>query len=148
MKTDKVSYFVGQRVENTFSTRCRLLRKLLNFVFLRRKMYDGTSTEQKNEKRQKHRKFDTYGAFTISPSTLCIAASLYQRDIIQLNLFGVFQGLYRQSEPTKCHTLSVWMIDTVNSVPQLISLFTAILLSVKSIILFTNASPSPLPFSE
>ena len=49
MKTDKVSYFVGQRVENTFSTRCRLLRKLLNFVFLRRKMYDGTSTEQKTK---------------------------------------------------------------------------------------------------
>ena len=74
--------------------------------------------------------------------------NLYKRGIIQLNLFGAFQGLYRQSEPTKRHTLSVWMIDTVNSVPQSISLFTAILLSVKSIILFTNASPSPLPFSE
>ena len=36
-----------QRVEKVFSTRCRLLRKVLNFVFLRRKMYDGTSTEQK-----------------------------------------------------------------------------------------------------
>ena len=38
-----------QCVENTFSTRCRLLRKVLNFVFLRRKMCDGTSTEQKTK---------------------------------------------------------------------------------------------------
>ncbi len=38
-----------QRVEKVFSTRCRLLRKILNFVFLRRKMYDGTSTEQKTK---------------------------------------------------------------------------------------------------
>ena len=33
--------------KKVFSARCRLLRKVLNFVFLRRKMYDGTSTEQK-----------------------------------------------------------------------------------------------------
>ena len=38
-----------QRVEKVFLTRCRLLRKVLNFVFLRRKMYDGTSTEQKTK---------------------------------------------------------------------------------------------------
>ena len=39
----------AQRVEKVFSARCRLLRKVLNFVFLRRKMYDGTSTEQKTK---------------------------------------------------------------------------------------------------
>ena len=39
----------AKRVEKVFSTRCRLLRKVLNFVFLRRKMYDGTSTEQKTK---------------------------------------------------------------------------------------------------
>ncbi|MDO4364509.1 MAG: hypothetical protein Q4C99_08275, partial [Clostridia bacterium] len=38
-----------QRVEKVFLIRCRLLRKVLNFVFLRRKMYDGTSTEQKTK---------------------------------------------------------------------------------------------------
>ena len=35
--------------KKVFSARCRLLRKVLNFVFLRRKMYDGTSTEQKTK---------------------------------------------------------------------------------------------------
>lgn len=39
----------AQRGEKVFSARCRLLRKVLNFVFLRRKMYDGTSTEQKTK---------------------------------------------------------------------------------------------------
>ena len=38
-----------QRVEKVFSTRCKLLRKFLNFVFLRRKMYINTSTEQKTK---------------------------------------------------------------------------------------------------
>ncbi len=32
-----------------FIIKNRLLRKVLNFVFLRRKMYDGTSTEQKTK---------------------------------------------------------------------------------------------------
>ena len=39
----------AQRVEKVFSIRCRLLRKVLNFVSLRRKMYINTSTEQKTK---------------------------------------------------------------------------------------------------
>ena len=38
-----------QRVEKVFSTRCRLLRKVLNFVFLRTLLYDGTACEQKTK---------------------------------------------------------------------------------------------------
>ena len=41
--------YLTQRVEKVFSTRCRLLRKVLNFVFLRTLLYDGTACEQKTK---------------------------------------------------------------------------------------------------
>ena len=42
-------HFPFQRVKKIFLTRCRLLRKVLNFVFLRTLLYDGTACEQKTE---------------------------------------------------------------------------------------------------
>ena len=78
------------------STRCRLLRKFLNFVFLRRKMYINTSTEQKTKKRQKYRKLDVCGTFTIPPSAINRThLPLHKGGIKRLIYFiGVVQELY------------------------------------------------------
>ncbi len=40
---------VFQRVEKVFLARCRLLRKFLNFVFLRTLLYGGTACSQKTK---------------------------------------------------------------------------------------------------
>ena len=50
-----------------------LLRKVLNFVFLRTLLYDGTACEQKTENAKSTVSSITYGAFTIPPSTLRVA---------------------------------------------------------------------------
>ena len=42
-------YLSVERVEKVFSARYRLLRKVLNFVFLRTLLYDGTACSQKTK---------------------------------------------------------------------------------------------------
>ena len=96
---------IFQRVEKVFLARCRLLRKFLNFVFLRTcctsSKHIPYRTKQsfvsilhmfflfpknprifwkpyiclfaKNEKRQKCRRYQTYGIFKTQPSTLRVA---------------------------------------------------------------------------
>ncbi|MFQ9065122.1 MAG: hypothetical protein ACLR5R_08310 [Eubacterium sp.] len=49
------------------------MRKVLNFVFLRTLLYDGTACEQKTENAKSTVSSITYGAFTIPPSTLRVA---------------------------------------------------------------------------
>ena len=88
-----------QRVENTFSTRCRLLRKVLNFVFLWRKMYDGTSTEQKT-KNAKSAVNSMFAALLQSLRQHFVLPSPFTQGSIKrlINFIGVLQELYRQSE--------------------------------------------------
>ena len=111
--------------------RCRLLRKVLNFVFLRTllylvKTYFVQNKTQfckytayifplskkprifwkpyvclfaKNEKRQKCRKFNTYSIFKTTLTTLRVVIFLFingKHNLVEY--FGVFQGLYRQSD--------------------------------------------------
>ena len=45
----KSNLMLLERVEKLFSTRYRLLRKILNFVFLRTLLYDGTACSQKTK---------------------------------------------------------------------------------------------------
>ena len=87
-----------QRVEKVFLTRCRLLRKVLNFVFLRRKMYDGTSTEQKT-KNAKNAVGSIPTAFLKLIRQHFVLPPPFLRRGNMVNLYiCVFQELYRQSE--------------------------------------------------
>ncbi|MDY5377456.1 MAG: hypothetical protein SPG60_05360, partial [Eubacterium coprostanoligenes] len=94
-------YLSVERVEKVFSARYRLLRKVLNFVFLRTLLYDGTACSQKT-KNAKNAVGSIPTAFLkplrqrfVFPPPLSSMGG-----IILLIIFGVFQELYRQSEPT------------------------------------------------
>ncbi|WP_298652022.1 hypothetical protein [uncultured Eubacterium sp.] len=45
-------------------------------------LYDGTACSQKTENAKSTVSSITYGAFTIPPSTLCVATSLYTREAV------------------------------------------------------------------
>ncbi|WP_296978473.1 hypothetical protein [uncultured Eubacterium sp.] len=45
-------------------------------------LYDGTACEQKTKNAKKCRKLDVCGTFTIPPSTLRVATSLYTKEAL------------------------------------------------------------------
>ena len=99
-----------------FLTRCRLLRKFLNFVFLRRKMYGGTSTEQKT-KNAKNAVSLILTAF-LKPHRQHFVLPLplaSMGGIIRLIIFGVFQELYRQSKTPKQMNFGVLLFVVVQN---------------------------------
>ena len=91
-----------QRVEKVFSTRCRLLRKVLNFVFLRTLLYDGTACEQKTKNAQKCCNSMLTALLLFCCKIFMSLSFLYKGvQICRLVFVGVFQGLYRQSGCTQ-----------------------------------------------
>lgn len=75
-------------------TRLRLLKKVLNFVFLRVGAVRLYRPRAKNEKRQKYHKLDVCGTFTIPPSAINRThLPLHKGGIIWILYFGVFQEL-------------------------------------------------------
>ena len=92
------------------------MRKFLNFVFLRRKMYGGTSTEQKT-KNAKNAASSILAAF-LKPHCqhFVLTPPLASReDINRLIIFGVFQELYRQSETPKQMNFGVLLFVVVQN---------------------------------
>ena len=90
----------SQRVEKVFRHAVRLLRKVLNFVFLRTLLYDGTACEQKTKNAKIAANIELAAIFFelyCLKNFFGIGLPIHTLNVLQNN-FGVFQGLYRQSK--------------------------------------------------
>ena len=102
-------------------TRCRLSRKVLNFVFLRVGAVHRYRPRVKNEKRKKCCKFNTYSIFKTPPSTLRVPV-LFE---IFINFIGniyfntiviIFNCGFNQTQPFR---QKIGKCDIAETIPQL-----------------------------